>query len=316
MQVFRTILSESPQGHAITHADQVFQIGSCFTDHISDRLKQAGFRVTKSPFGTVYNPVSISDGLLRLVRGEKFAEGALICTHELWHTWQHHGAAAGTDKGLVLKRINEDFDTAFGKLLTANWLIITVGSANVYTLVESGQIVANCHKAPSSLFKKRMLTVEEVETSLSTAIAALTQFNPGLKVMLTISPVKHLRDGMVENLRSKSTLILACAALAQRFEHVHYSPIYELITEELRDYRFYASDMCHPNGTAIDYVWQWFQKTYFGADTQLIADRAMQLNRALAHRPLHAETQAHQAFLTKTQKQIATFRSQYPHIEI
>lgn len=277
-------------------------MGSCFTDHIAQRLRSARFDVTASPFGTVYNPISIKDQCQRLARGREFAEGELIKTNQLWHTWLHHGSYSGSDRAATLARINQDFLAAFGKCQSARCVLLTVGAATVYSrstdqMLNLEQIVANCHKAPAAQFTKGRLTVEQCSTALVEAVQALRSINPDLMVLLTVSPVKHLRDGMIENLRSKSTLLLACEAATQQLSDVHYLPVYELVTEELRDYRFYASDMCHPSEQAIEYVWDWFKNHCLDTETQEFTHEALRLHAMQQHRALHPDTEDWQRFL-------------------
>jgi GSCFA family len=309
MQLFRTPLKEKPQMRLIQYSDALFAIGSCFSEHMSERLLRAGFDITQSPFGTVYNPVSIKEQVLRLCGGGKFAEGELIQTNELWHTWQHHGEWSGTDKTEVLAHMNSAFWGAFGKFSHAQQLMLTVGAAHVYTHVETGQIVANCHKAPASMFTKRRLTVQECIDALREAIVAARRINPDIQVLLTVSPVKHLRDGMSENLLSKSTLLLACNEVAATIPNVVYLPVYELVTEELRDYRFYAADMCHPSEQAIEYVWDWFFAHCLSTEAQSLAKEGLRLQKALEHRPLHPDTEAHRRFLEQLERDLAAWRA-------
>jgi hypothetical protein len=309
MQIFRTVLKEKPQLRPIGGSDRIFAIGSCFTEHITAHLARAGFEVCASPFGTVYNPVNVKEQMVRLCAGEKFAEGELTKTNEQWHTWLHHGAWSGVDKTATLEQINHAFLGAFGKFSGTATALITVGAAHVYELAESGQIVANCHKAPAAHFRKRRLTLTECTDALREAIQAARNVNPDMQVLLTVSPVKHLRDGMTENLLSKSTLLLACTALAETMPKVTYLPVYELVTEELRDYRFYATDMCHPSEQAIDYVWDWFFAHCISAEAQKTATEAIRLKKALEHRPLHPDTDAHRKFQEQLARDILAYES-------
>jgi GSCFA family len=312
-EVFRTVMQERPKLQPLHYRDGICTYGSCFSEHIAARMQSAKLDVTSSPFGIMYNPVSIKEGLRRAVSGVKFAEGELIQTNELWHTWIHHGGYSGTDQAATLARMNEDLNCAYGKLNTARCLVLTVGAANVYELgdrlqaevrsqrgevvsqsvaVSQARLVNNCHKAPASMFTRRRLSVQECTQALIEGIEAVRSINPDVQVWLSVSPVKHLRDGMTENLLSKSTLLLACEAVSQTLENVHYLPVYEIVTEDLRDYRFYAADMCHPNELAIDYVWDWFRGVAFDAATQEYIQDASRLHLMQAHRPLHPDTEA------------------------
>ena len=312
---FRTTLKEHPVGHRIRHGEGILAMGSCFTEHIGRRLEFAGFDCDLNPFGIVYNPVSVSEGLLRVVSGAKFAEGDLIKINELWHSWLHHGSFSAAAPDVALGRMNDRLARAHMHLRSARWLVLTLGSAHVYGLVESGRVVANCHKAAAQTFEKRRLSVAEITDALRHAIDAARQINPDLQVMLTVSPVKHLRDGMVENQRSKAALLLACADLAEQRSYVHYAPVYELVTDDLRDYRFFDRDMCHPNEVAVDYVWDWFGEVYFDEATAALARETGRLRKALAHRALHRETEAFVQFSKQTEAQISAFRQKHPHVK-
>jgi hypothetical protein len=309
--LLRTPLKETPTLRPLHYREPILAIGSCFTEHISTRLRNARMRVTDSPFGTVYNPASINDQCQRLVGGHAFAEGDLVKTGELWHTWLHHGSYSGTEKQLTLDRLNADFILAHEQALTVQTVLLTVGSAHVYSLKETNRYVANCHKAPAGMFEKHRLTVTECVQALTNAITVLRRRNPALQVLLTVSPVKHLRDGMVENLRSKSTLLLACDAVAQTMADVCYLPVYELVTEELRDYRFYASDMCHPNEMAIDFIWKWFCANALDAETQTFVAEAERMFHLHQHRPLHQDTQAWRAFEAQREAEELRFRERW-----
>ncbi len=293
----RTILKETPRLRPLRFDEQVFAIGSCFTEHISAKLRAARMQVANSPFGIVYNPMSIKDQCQWLSDVErKFAEGDLIKTHELWHTWLHHGVWSGVDAHDTLVKMNEALEAARVAIKSAQTIFITVGTASVYRLETTGRIVANCHKAPGNLFRKDRLSVEDCAEALRAAIAALRLLAPEAQVLLTVSPVKHLREGMVENLRSKSTLLLACEATEKSLKDVYYLPVYELVTEELRDYRFYAADMCHPNELTIDLIWDWFCAQALDSQTQEYVADAERLAALTQHRPLHPETESWRRF--------------------
>jgi hypothetical protein len=309
--LLRTPLKETPTLRPLHYRELILAIGSCFTEHISTRLRNARMRVTDSPFGIVYNPASINDQCQRLVGGRAFAEGDLIKTGELWHTWLHHGNYSGTDKQRTLDRLNGDFNIAQEQAVTAKTVLLTVGSAHVYSLKETNRSVANCHKAPASMFEKHRLTVDECVQNLTNAITGLRLRNPTAQVLLTVSPVKHLRDGMVENLRSKSTLLLACDTVTQTMTDVHYLPVYELITEELRDYRFYAADMCHPNDLAVDFIWKWFCANALDAETQTFVIEAERLFQMQQHRPLHPDTQAWRDFEAQREAEELRFQDRW-----
>jgi GSCFA family len=318
MQLFRIPLTETPRLAPIEYSDTFFLIGSCFTDQMSARLTNAGFGTAVSPFGTVFNPVSIKDGILRMVESRVIEESELNKTNELWHTWMHHGAYSGTNQTDTLVGMNQAFAAAATRLSTCDQLVLTYGSAYAYSLKDQtgGKIVANCHKAPSHLFDKLLLSKDACQEAILDTIDAVKTINPNIQVLLTVSPVKHLRDGMIDNLRGKSTLLLACHEAAELRSRVHYLPAYELLTEDLRDYRFYANDLCHPNEAAVEYIWEWFQNNCFTPEAQDAIRVAQNLRKAINHRPLHPDTDSHRRFVVQTQRSLEEFRAKWPFASI
>ena len=321
MKTFRTVFPIPPAPFTLTHTDRVCLVGSCFTEHIGARLSAGKFTTLTNPNGIVYNPVSIARSLVPYPDAAPASESRddqwphVFSHNGLWHSWEHHGAFSAPDRQALLDRLGQSQQEAAAFLQTTNRLLLTLGTADVFVLRETGRVVANCHKAPAGWFSQRRLTVHETEQVLADCIQNLKTVVPDLNVILTVSPVRHLRLGAVENQRSKAVLVLACAGLCERFDFVHYFPAYELLLDDLRDYRFYAPDMTHPNDVAIDYIWQHFADTYFPADTQHLLGRIEKIRAAAAHRPFNPDTDEHRAFAGAQLKKIEQLIKEHPNLD-
>ncbi|HET7897618.1 MAG TPA: GSCFA domain-containing protein, partial [Flavisolibacter sp.] len=237
-------------------------IGSCFTENIGEKLDKYKFTTLQNPNGILFNPVSVAEALTSYIEKKEFTEADLFCLNEAWHSWHHHSRFSGVTKEEALQKINGSIAAANGFLAEADYLMITLGSSWVYTLTEKaplvkpGAVAANNHKAPSDWFYRKLMTTEDVLRVLDNVIHRLFYFHRNLKIIFTISPVRHLREGAVENNRSKAVLIQAVHHLVDKFDRLFYFPAYELVIDDLRDYRFYAEDLVHPNYFATQYVWE------------------------------------------------------------
>jgi hypothetical protein len=250
----------------ITHKDAVMSMGSCFSENIGHHLQQAGFKVAINSFGILFNPLSICNALERIVSKKYFQIDELVEHNGVWYSFQHHGKFHASSADELLNIINAALDEAHLFLKQSKVLLITLGSSWVYSYDKTGEVVANCHKIPNHQFSKRMLSVDEVSNSLQKILQQLQEFNPDLKVVFTVSPVRYWKDGAHENSLSKATLHLAVASVFEKNQS-YYFPAYELVIDELRDYRFYKEDMLHPNDVAVKFVWQKFQQAFFSEET-------------------------------------------------
>ncbi|MEQ9231951.1 MAG: GSCFA domain-containing protein, partial [Cyclobacteriaceae bacterium] len=246
----------------ISLADSVVSMGSCFADSIGSKLSDHKFNILSNPFGTIYNPISLCD-----LFNDEINDSEIIENKGVYYHWQAHGEISALTKDDLLENLNSKRQNLKAALLKADWLIITLGSAFAYRLKSSQKIVANCHKVPQSEFTKELLSIEAMAESLSNAFQQLKTQNPSLNIIFTVSPVRHTRDGLVENNRSKARLMEVSRELSQSNDWITYFPAYEIMVDELRDYRFYAKDLVHPNEEAIDYIWKRFGETYFDPDT-------------------------------------------------
>jgi hypothetical protein len=295
--------------------DTIMLVGSCFTDHVFNYLVASKFRAVQNPNGVLFNPVSIANALNRYVQHKHVSSIELFEQNGLWNHWDFHSNLSCTSQEESLVRMNEAISSAHSFLKHAQWLIVTLGSAYVYEW-KGGQIVANCHKMPASHFTKRMLDPDEIISTYTKTIAALKQFNHNLNIIFTISPVRHLRDGFVENNRSKSVLIHAVDKLISQQDHLYYFPSYELVVDDLRDYRFYAEDMVHPNYQATRYVWEKFCAAAINGRSREVMKELDQLNMAFHHKPLHPDSTEHMKFRNKYKEITQSLAARFPSIDL
>ncbi|MCC6463610.1 MAG: GSCFA domain-containing protein [Saprospiraceae bacterium] len=324
MKSFRTVLPTPRAPLALTHADRLLLLGSCFTEHIGARLQAGKFSTLVNPQGIVYNPVSMARSLENLLWGEfsirptggRIENSPYIELNGLWHSWEHHGVFSKPERADLLQGMAAAQAEAQAFLQKTSCLLLTLGTADVFVLRSTGVVVANCHKAPASWFEQRRLSVAETTDVLANVLQPLKKLLPGLQVILTVSPVRHLRNGFVDNQRSKAVLTLAAAALCDTLPDVHYFPAYELLLDDLRDYRFYAADMVHPNETAIDYIWEYFVETWFPADTRERLRQIEKILAALRHRPFNPDTAQHRAFAARQLEAIQALETACPEIRL
>lgn len=283
----------------INYKERGLVLGSCFSEHIGRRLLDGGMNVVVNPYGVIFNPHSIGDSFESIVSGRIFDK--LVFDHGLWHSFDHHGSFSDPDSEKVLRTINRPLPQQY------DYAILTLGTAWVYET--EGRVVANCHKIAASKFVRRRMTLQQVKQSLMPVIDRLE------KVILTVSPIRHIKDGLSENQVSKSILRVACTELSEQFpERVYYFPSYEIMVDELRDYRFYASDMCHPTEQAQSYIWQRFQDATLDTPSKEMISRVEALRRALSHRPLHATSPEYIQFRLKTREKIEELLKIYPNL--
>ncbi|GHT11988.1 hypothetical protein FACS189415_0290 [Bacteroidia bacterium] len=304
---FRTEITAVPADFRISHSDKIEMLGSCFVESISSKFTDAGFRLDVNPFGIVYNPFSLSNNLNQLLDDKRFTANDLFCDKEIFHSFSHHSRFSGTDPELVLEKINSRLNDSSAFLRNADLLIITFGTAFVYRLHSTGEVVANCHKIPSGQFTYKRLTVEEIVKEWTNLISRLQALRPEMKILFTVSPIRHWKDGAHQNQLSKSTLLLAVDELIKRNSNTYYFPSYEILLDDLRDYRFYADDLLHPSAQAVDYIWEKFSETYFDKQTTEKIREYERIQQALNHRPFHPESEEYKAFIEKAKAQLETF---------
>jgi hypothetical protein len=291
-------------------------IGSCFSDNIGGMLKRFKFPVLQNSFGVLYNPTTISKVLLLSILNQKIGKDELLFHENRWHSFYFHGSFSGANPDNVIERCNEAIATTHSFLKDANFLFVSLGTSWVYRHIESSIVVSNCHKIPANQFERYRLTVEEITREWVELLSALHTFNPGLKVVFTVSPIRHLKDGVHENQLSKSTLLLAIDEIIRQYggEQIAYFPAYEIINDELRDYRFYASDMIHLSETAIDFIFEKFRSVYF---TKLANDCYTEIKPIVLgkeHRILTDNREAIERFSQSMLEKIKKLNNSYPYI--
>ena len=285
------------QAPRIVPSTRFLLVGSCFATHIGGQLQRSGLQVEVNPFGVVYNPESIALALEAML-DERLPDACFFEGRDnLWHSWLHASEFSAPDEATCRKRVGERFTEACGKLRQADMMCFTFGTNRVYE--HAGRVVGNCHKEPASQFVERSLTIQEIVGRWRTLLERIRTVNPTAEIIFTVSPYRYAKYGMVENQRAKATLLLAIEELTREMERVFYFPAYEILLDELRDYRFYASDMLHPSEVAVNYIWQRFTSWAFTPEALKFAQEWERTERDLAHRPLNPDSDAHKAFLEK-----------------
>jgi len=314
MKMMLEIDIKSPDAK-IDYSHKIFLIGSCFTEHIGGRLQELKFNVLQNPNGILFDPVSVSKSLVSYVTQKRYSKEDLLYLNELWQSWNLHSMYSGMEMAEVLTNINRSQQQAHDFLKDANWLIVTLGSSFSYRLSESGQSVANCHRAPAQWFNKHLLSIKETTTALTEAIETLQAFNPNLKVIFTISPVRHIRDGVIENNRSKARLLEAVHSIIDQYNHCYYFPAYELVIDVLRDYRFYDIDLVHPNYAATEFVFDKFKEFFIDEEAIELMEEVRKIVTGFKHKPFQPETQTHQNFLKTYFEKVKQLQQKYPHLD-
>ena len=304
-----------PFPFTISYHDKILLTGSCFSEEMGNKMSELKFDVLQNPNGILYDPVSIADSIFSYIENKTVTEKSLFELNGLWHSWKHHSAFSGVNRTGVLNKINLSQSKAHRFLKEATIVIITLGTAFNYQLKNNHDNVANCHKAPADLFTKNLIPADKIISDLSAAITALESFNPAVKIIFTISPVKHVKDGIIENNRSKSRLIETVHAVVGEKENVFYFPSYELVTDVLRDYRFYKRDLVHPDETAVSFVFEKFCESFLDDASQKKIEKIKKVVAAVNHKPFLKESAAHQKFIAAQVDAICKIESAYTFID-
>ncbi|MBV6642401.1 MAG: GSCFA domain-containing protein [Cyclobacteriaceae bacterium] len=288
--------------------DKVVLMGSCFSENIGKKLSDHKFNVLINPFGVIYNPISIFKTLDQSI-STQVSEDRIVEIDHIYYHWDAHSALSAASREDLIKKLHEQQDLTRSALHKSSTLILSPGTSWVYHHQSNHSIVANCHKVPQKEFTKSLLSGEEITRHYFEVIEKVRSINPQINVILTVSPVRHIRDGLVENNLSKSILIQAVQEIVKRDQKASYFPSYEILIDVLRDYRFYKEDMIHPSDQGIEYIWQKFKSAYFDQETLNFIEEWEKLTRALKHRPFHPGSPAHQSFLKSTAKRLQSFSS-------
>jgi hypothetical protein len=312
------------QTDLLSYKDKTMLIGSCFTEHIGNALSELKFDTLQNPNGILFGPDAVCKSLLSYAENKKYTEKDLFQLNEVWHSWQHHSRFSHVNVAEAVRIINESQQKAHEFLKKADWLIITLGSSFTYELTDQASLasenirngVANCHRAPANWFNKKMLDIEDISEMLKDCLKQLKQFNPELKFIFTISPVRHIRDGVVENNRSKARLIESVHYIVQKFESAFYFPAYELVIDVLRDYRFYDIDLVHPNYPATEFVMEKFTENCIDEESQKLMKEIRSIVISRKHKAFQPETKAHKQFLASNLERVKELQAKYSFLDL
>jgi GSCFA family len=314
-------LAAKPSPQKIGYQDSMLLIGSCFSENIGAKLKSHQFRLLENPHGILFNPISVIQSIQDYITAKIYTPQDLFLYQDVWHSWNHHSRFSGITPQESLQKINESIQHAHLFLKNAQHIVITLGSAWLYQINQEaplgkGQVVANNHKAPALWFQKELMQPEALKKELQHLIHQLQAFNPSINIVFTISPVRHLREGLVENNKSKAVLIYAVHEVVASEKQVAYFPAYEFVIDDLRDYRFYAEDLVHPNHAASQYVWEKWVETYMSEETQLVMKQVAELEIAKQHKPFFVGSKNHQQFLLQNIDKTKTLLEMHPYLPL
>lgn len=302
----------------MSHKDKIFIVGSCFAENIEGKLRDTKFKTLVNPHGIAFSPLAIARSLEDSLHKKVYRQEDLIDYEELWHSLSFHTDFSAPEAEAALNKMNQSTESAHGFLSQADWLVLTAGTAfQYYYLQKNGEEspAANCHKIPAVHFKKRLLSIAEIVDCLKIIIAEIRQVNPRLKIIWTVSPVRHVRDGLTENNRSKARLIEAFRQLADDITNSWYFPSYEILIDVLRDYRFYDYDLVHPSNLATDIIWQQFGLQFFTQMTNILVEEIQKIRVAAQHKPRFPGSSAHTKFVENTLRQIKNLAHQHPELD-
>jgi hypothetical protein len=315
---FRTQIPVSKSNSPIDYNSKILSIGSCFAENMAEKFDYFKFQNETNPFGIIFNSVSIEKIFERVCKEQWFEEKDVFFHNERWHSFEVHSDLSNADRQELLETLNKAISETNKQLKEATHIIITFGTSWIYRNLEKEEVVANCHKVPQKQFSKELLSVEVIQKSIQNTIHLIQSLNPNINFIFTISPVRHIKDGFVENQLSKSHLFVALHFVLKT-EHLkgntQYFPSYEIMMDELRDYRFYNEDMLHPNQMAIDYIWKLFSENYISQESLATMQEVDEIQKSLRHRSFNPESEQHQKFLTKLQQKINLLQEKISHIK-
>lgn len=309
MNEFRTPLQLTPGSHKIGLRTPVLTVGSCFSDAIGGALKEHKFHASVNPFGVIFNPLSIHRVIQASLGNTEFEPDSYLVNGDVHLNYHLHSQVSSLKRAELEKSIRDRLGNANTFLKNASWLMITYGTAFIYTITETGMVVANCHKQPASTFTKSLLSPEEIANSFDDLLTALKKINPQLRIILTVSPVRHIKDTIELNTVSKAVLRYACHLITTKHTDVEYFPAYEIMMDDLRDYRFYEADMIHPNEQAESYIWEQFTHRYMDDETRSFIRDWRKIRAALNHRPFHPDSSRHQVFVQRALERLREFEN-------
>jgi lysophospholipase L1-like esterase len=299
----------------LDYKSNILLLGSCFSENIGEKLSYYKFQSHQNPFGILFHPIAIENLITRAINNIRYTEKEVTFNNERWHCLDAHSSLSSSNKKELLADLNSGLSATKEQLTAATHIIITLGTSWVYKHIKTGATVANCHKIPQKKFSKELLSVTDVSESLACSIALIKSVNKNTTVTLTVSPVRHLKDGFIENTRSKAQLIAGIHTAVHPIKNILYFPSYEIVMDELRDYRFYEEDMVHPNKTAINYIWEKFVAAYFSEESQVTMQEVETIQKGIAHRPFHEESEQHAHFLMNLEDKKGNLLKKLPFIK-
>ena len=312
---FQTQIPLTKQKHnQISYQSKLLLLGSCFSENIGNKLDYYKFQSKQNPFGILFHPKAIENLIIKALNKEKYTDKDVFFHNERWHSFEAHSSLSAINKNKLLNSLILSIQQTFEQLQNTTHLIITIGTAWVYREITSDTIVANCHKVPQKKFLKELLSVDEISESLKAINSLVKSVNKNISVIYTVSPVRHLKDGFTENQRSKAHLLSAIHEVVEPRSAIYYFPSYEIMMDELRDYRFYNEDMIHPNQTAINYIWTKFKEVWIAEGSYQTMQQVDTIQRGLNHKPFNPNSEAHQLFLKKLQQKKETLLQAFPFI--
>ncbi|MGJ8592254.1 MAG: GSCFA domain-containing protein [Aquaticitalea sp.] len=319
MKLQTHITLEKQTHDQIDYQSKILLLGSCFVENIGEKLEFFKFQTFQNPFGILFHPKAIETFISNIIYNKKYTEKDVFFHNEQWHCYDAHSKLSSSDKEELLKSLNENLNVTSEMLHDATHIIITLGTAWIYKNYKTNLPVANCHKVPQKEFIKELLSVDDITDSLKLMVNHLHQINPKVNIIFTVSPIRHLKDGFVENSQSKAHLISAVHQVLNQSSDIvnhnlFYFPSYEIMLDELRDYRFYTEDMLHPNQTAVNYIWEKFQQIWISDESQEVMKEVESIQNAMKHRPFNPNSEAHQKFLQQLTRKKETVHAQVPHI--
>ncbi|MDX5586021.1 MAG: GSCFA domain-containing protein [Aureibaculum sp.] len=310
----RTEIPISKERSLIDYDSKLVLLGSCFSDNIGEKLAYFKFNSLVNPFGILFHPIAIENFILNSINEKQFSDKDVFCHNEIWHSFETHSVLSSSSKNELLASINSAVKHSNKQLQEATHIIITLGTSWVYRYIETDTIVANCHKIPQKKFSKELLTINEITESLDATISLIKSLQKDVSIIFTLSPIRHLKNGFIENKLSKAHLLSAIHEVTDPKDKIHYFPSYEIMMDELRDYRFYAEDMIHPNATAIQYIWERFRDTWMSDNAVKIMGEVNSIQKDLTHKPFNPDSKQHAEFLDSIDAKIRHLQTTLPKI--
>lgn len=312
----QTNIPLQPEKNQINYDSKILLLGSCFVENVGKKLNYYKFQSLQNPFGIIFHPKAIEKLILKAVKKEQFTEKDIFFFNERWHCFDVHSDLSNVSKEGILEELNKVVALTTKQLNESTHIIITLGTAWVYRFIETSSLVANCHKVPQNQFSKEILSVNEIVSSLQNMISEIRKINNEVSIIFTVSPVRHLKDGFIENQQSKAHLIAAIHQfVASSAVERYYFPSYELMMDELRDYRFYAEDMIHPSQTAINYIWEKFKQVWVKETVFSTMDEVETIQKRLSHKAFNPNSEQHQKFLETLSKKISYLQKAFPNMQ-